>query len=216
MTRRDRLVKNLLFFSVGTLYLGGYFLINAFTAGRSDLHSLALPFERNLPFIPEMIFAYLLVFVYLAAVYLVVDDLPFFRKVAQAFLCCILIHFLIFLVYPVEYRLRPPLQYDWGGIYRLVAFYYWLDLPYNCFPSMHISNVFLVSSLLNRYRPGWGRFLLPVAGLVAVAVVLVKQHYIADVVAGIVVGWGVYRLTFGSRTSQTKDAPPSPEWHSRP
>jgi membrane-associated phospholipid phosphatase len=77
-----------------------------------------------------------------------------------------------------------------------VDFYYWLDLPYNCFPSLHVSNVFLVSFFMQRFKKGMGWILFPLSTLVAVSVVLVKQHYIADVVAGIFVGWFVYRQVF--------------------
>ncbi len=207
MTVQERLQKNLLFFTVGAYYLSGYFFINAVSASRPDLHTLILPGERELPFVPYLIFAYLLIFAYIALVYLAVDDLPYFRKVSKAFLLCVTIHFLFFLVFPVEYILRPELRYEWGGIYKLVVFYYWVDLPYNCFPSMHISNVFLVSFMLERYRHGWGRTLFPLAALVAIAVVLVKQHYIADVIAGFFVGWGVFRFVFGTRGVPLSPAP---------
>lgn len=197
MTLRDRLVKNGLFFVVVVYYLGGYFLIDYWSAGRKDLHHLALPFEANLPLWPALIFAYLMIFVFLAIPYLAIDDLPFFKKTARAFFVCITIHFLFFLAFPVECNLRPVVDPDRGWAYLLVYFYYWLDPPYNCFPSMHISNVFLISFLMNRYRPGLlCKLLYPVAALVAIAVVLVKQHFIVDVVAGFFVGWLVDRWVF--------------------
>lgn len=200
MTPRERLAKNLLFAGVFVYYLGGYFLLNEWTALRQDLHHLALPFEERLPLLPALIFAYMLVYGYLAFAYLAIDDLPFFRKVVRAFLVCITFHFVVFLVFPVEYNLRPAVDPDRGWAWLLVSFYYWLDRPYNCFPSMHISNAFLVSFFMQRYRPGWGWFLHPLAVLVALSVVLVKQHYIADVVAGFFVGWGIYRWVFGKKS----------------
>jgi membrane-associated phospholipid phosphatase len=56
----------------------------------------------------------------------------------------------------------------------------------------------MVTFLYERFRPGSGKVLLPLAILVSIAVVLVKQHYILDMVAGILVGWGVYRLVFST------------------
>lgn len=203
MTRRDRLIKNLLFAVVLVYYLGGYFLINEFTARRVSHFHLTLPLEEGLPFFPALIFAYLLVFGFLALIYLAIDDLPFFKKVIRAFLLCVSFHFAVFLIFPVEYVLRPAVDPDQGWAYLLVHFYYWLDLPYNCFPSMHISNAFLVAFLMNRYRPGLGWILFPLAILVAASVVLVKQHYIADVVAGFFVGWGVFRVIGLAPASKT-------------
>lgn len=196
MTVRDRLTKNLLFFIVLIYYLGGYFLIDEWTARRGGVHHLALPYEARLPLLPALIFAYLMVFGFLATSYLVVDDLPFFKKVVRAFLICITFHFIFFLIFPVEYNLRPVVDPDRGWAYYLVYFYYWLDPPYNCFPSMHISNSFLVSFILQRYRPGVGWVLFPLAILVAISVVLVRQHYIVDVISGFFVGWLIYRWEF--------------------
>lgn len=196
MTFRERLVKNALFLSVLTFYLIGYFLVNELTARRSVFYHLDFPFEGNIPLYPALVFAYLLEFAFFALAYLMIDDLPFFKKVASAVLLCVTLHFLIFLIFPVEYRLRPEIDADRGWAYLLVDFYYWLDLPYNCFPSLHVSNVVLVSFFMERFRRGMGWILHPLAVLVAVSVVLVKQHYIADVVAGYFVGWFVYRQIF--------------------
>lgn len=196
MTLRDRLTKNALFFFVLIAYLGGYFLINELTALKSVVYRLDLPFERNIPVYPALIFAYMLEFVYFALAYLMIDDLVYFKGVAKAVLLCVFLHFVVFLVFPVEYLLRPEIDPGRGWSYLILDFYYWLDRPYNCFPSLHVSNVFLVAFFMQRFRPGMGWILHPLAILVAVSVVLVKQHYIADVVAGFFVGWFVYRQVF--------------------
>lgn len=200
MTQRDRFIKTLFFFEVMAYYLGGYFLINLLTARRDLVFHIALPFEKDLPFLPALIFAYLLIFGFLAFTYIFVDDLSFFKKIVRAFLLCITIHFAIFLLFPVEYALRPDVDPNQGWAYQIVHFFYWLDLPYNCFPSMHISNAFLVAFALQRYRPGLGWIFFPLAALVAISVVLVKQHYIADVVAGFFVAWLIGTRTFKANT----------------
>lgn len=196
MSPRDRLTKNALFFFVLVYYLVGYFLLNEVTAQREFVYHLDLPFERNLPLYPALIFAYLLEFAFMALAYLMIDDLAYFKKVVCAVLLCVTFHFVVYLVFPVEYRLRPEIDPDKGWAYLLVDFYYWIDRPFNCFPSLHVSNVFLISFFMQRFRRGMGWFLLPVSILVAVSVVLVKQHYVADVVAGVFVGWFIYRQVF--------------------
>lgn len=198
MTLRERLTKNALFFSILIYYLVGYFVVNEFTAGRSFFYRLDLPFERGIGLYPALIFAYLLEFAFMAFAYLMIDDLEYFKKVVLAMLVCVTLHFVIFLVFPVEYHLRPSVDPERGWAYLLVDFYYWLDLPYNCFPSLHVSNVFLVSFFMQRYKKGLGWILFPLSCLVAVSVVLVKQHYVADVVSGYFVGWFVYRQVFGA------------------
>lgn len=196
MSVRDRLTKNALFFFILVYYLGGYFLLNEATGRRAVIYHLDLPFEARLPLYPALIFAYLLEFFFMGLAYLMVDDLAFFKKIVLAVFVCVSLHFVIFLVFPVEYHLRPAVDPDRGWAYMLVSFYYWLDKPYNCFPSLHVSNVFLISFILQKFRPGMGIFLFPLSLLVAFSVVMVKQHYIADVVAGFFVGWFVYRQVF--------------------
>lgn len=196
MTLKQRLTKNAFFFAVLVYYLSGYFLINELTATRDGFYHLDLPFEKDLPLWPALVFAYLLEFAFFGVAYLMVDDLAFFKKIAQAVFVCVTIHFLVFLAFPVEYHLRPDVDPNQGWAYLLVDFYYWLDLPYNCFPSLHVSNVFLVSFFMQRFRPGLGWILHPLAVLVALSVVMVKQHYVADVAAGFFVGWFVYRQVF--------------------
>lgn len=196
MTLRDRLTKNVLFFFVVITYLAGYFLVNEVTGMRSVVYRLDLPFERDIPLYPALIFAYILEFAYFGLAYLMIDDLGYFKKVAKAVLLCVSLHFVIFLVFPVEYLLRPEVDPGRGWAYLLVDFYYYIDRPYNCFPSLHVSNVFLVSFFMHRFRPGLGWILHPLALLVAISVVLVKQHYVVDVVAGFFVGWFVYRQVF--------------------
>ncbi len=196
MTLRERLTKNALFFFVLVYYMGGYFLMNELTARRGVFYHLDLSFEKHIPLLPAFIFAYLLEFFFFAIAYLMVDDLAYFKKIALSVLVCVTLHFVIFLVFPVEYYLRPRVDADQGWAYLLVDFYYWLDLPYNCFPSLHVSNVVLISFFMEKFRKGMGWILHPLAALVAVSVVLVKQHYVADVVAGFFVGWFVYRQVF--------------------
>ncbi len=201
MTERDHLTKTFLFLAIMTYYLGGYLAINWFTTQRGIGFQLALPFEKNLPFYPALIFAYMLIFGFLVFTYLYVNNLAFFKKIVWAFVICLTIHFTFFLLFPVEYTLRPTIDPELGWAYRIVHFYYWLDHPYNNFPSLHISNAFLIAFALNRYRRGLGWILHPLAILVAISVVLVKQHYIADVVAGFAVGLGVYALIFHRKSA---------------
>jgi membrane-associated phospholipid phosphatase len=206
MTIRDRLKKNALFFSILIYYLVGYFVMNELTARRHVFYRLDLPFEKSIPLLPALVFAYLLEFAFFAVAYLMVDDLKYFKKIVLSVFVCVTLHFVIFAVFPVGYHLRPDVDPDRGWAYLLVDFYYWIDLPYNCFPSLHVSNVFLVSFFMERFKKGLGWILFPLSFLVAFSVVCVKQHYVADVVAGMFVGWFVYRQVFGD-TSPALRAP---------
>jgi len=200
MTTRDRLLKTKEFLVIQAYYVGVYFIIAELTRFRTDIHHIAFPFEKNIPLLPALIFAYFMNFCVLAFAYVFVEDLAFFRKMVKAFFIGTTIHFIIFLAFPVEYNLRPVVNPDQGWAYFLVYFYYWMDPPYNCFPSMHVSNCFLVAFLMHRYRSWLSWILHPIAISVAVSVVLVKQHYVVDVVAGFLVAWGVNAWVFRKET----------------
>jgi membrane-associated phospholipid phosphatase len=85
--------------------------------------------------------------------------------------------------------LRPEVIMADDWITEVVSFYFWMDHPYNLFPSMHLAASFFAAFYcLSRGRIiGWTAMAMAV--IVAVSVVLLKQHYIMDVVAGFLVGW---------------------------
>jgi len=206
VSRSDRALKSLLFFSVLCYYLGGYFLINLYAQQRGVSYEVGIVQEQFIPFYPVFIFGYLTVFAVIALTYAGIQDIAYFKKTVKAFYLCVTIHFIIFLIWPVEFQLRPVIDPTQGWIYRAVHFYYWLDLPYNCFPSLHTSNAFLCAFLLQRYRPGLGWIFFPAALLIAFSVVVVKQHYVADVVSGAFVAYVVYRVIWRQADAAVKTA----------
>jgi membrane-associated phospholipid phosphatase len=77
----------------------------------------------------------------------------------------------------------------WG-----LRFLYDADPPYNCFPSLHVAHSFVSALTCYRLdrRLGYGALLF--ASLVAISTLFTKQHYIADVVGGIVLALVAYVL----------------------
>jgi membrane-associated phospholipid phosphatase len=61
-----------------------------------------------------------------------------------------------------------------------------MDTRYNAFPSLHVANPWMVALLCFRERGFSPRSLLLafVAVLISIATLLVKQHYLLDVLAG--------------------------------
>jgi membrane-associated phospholipid phosphatase len=66
----------------------------------------------------------------------------------------------------------------------VTRFYYYIDAPYNLFPSLHVTYPTLATLVSWRNHKIMRWVFAAMAVVVAVSVVLVKQHYIADVVAG--------------------------------
>ena len=170
-------------------YLGGYFLINTWASQRTDAYHLSLKADEMIPFVPVFILGYMMIFLILALTYLLVDELTYWKKIMRAFFFCVTLHFVIFAVFPVEYHLRTQADPQKGWLHFLVDFYYFVDLPFNNFPSLHVSNAFLCAFLMHRYRHFYAWIFYPMAILVAASVLLIKQHFIADVATGVLVAW---------------------------
>lgn len=69
----------------------------------------------------------------------------------------------------------------------IIAMIYKIDPPANCFPSLHVLHSFLIAASyyrITRFRL-WGVVFYLMAVGVALATVFIKQHYVADVFAGL-------------------------------
>ena len=162
----------------------GYLTINWISSRRASFFDVSFPWENDIPFIPVFIFGYILVYLSVLLVYLVIRDTGDWRRVVIAFLISTSLSYAIFLLFPVKMTMRPDLT-GLSGVSALVTrYYYIIDLPYNCFPSLHVTYPTLATLVAWRSHAVWRWIFAAMAFVVAVSVVLVKQHYVADVVAG--------------------------------
>jgi membrane-associated phospholipid phosphatase len=75
----------------------------------------------------------------------------------------------------------------WG-----LRFLYSADPPYNCFPSLHVAHSFVSALTIHRVHRQIGIAASVCAALVGVSTLFAKQHYILDVVAGLVLATTAY------------------------
>ena len=158
--------------------------------------SLMTPLDAAIPFVPQSIFAYSLV--YCCALYplFVVRHWALFDALVRAYAWLLGLSFAIFLAFPVS---SAPLRPDFATL-DLATFSGWgtrltyhVDPPTNCFPSMHLS--FAVLAMLSAWtiRPAWGQFALPMVLGIAVSICTMKQHYVADGVGALVLAVPLWR-----------------------
>lgn len=155
--------------------------------------SLATPVDNSIPFVPWTILGYALIYVFIfLPVFTIRHRTIFFRMIA-GFLFCSLVALPFFIFMPVRMP-RPGIPTQESLFYWGVAFNYVLDKPVNCFPSLHVANaVFATACCLRLSRPVglWG-----VLGslFIAISTTTLKQHFIADVVAGTAIALVSYFL----------------------
>lgn len=165
-------------------------------------YDFTLGFDRAVPLIPEFVWIYLLAFPFWAAGYILVGQRgkeTFYRFTATdltVHLAC----FILFLLIPTT-NVRPELP---GGspAEKVLQLVYDMDggsSPSNLFPSIHCYVSWLCWRGIAGAKeiPKWYQnFCLVFAVLVIISTQVLKQHYLVDAVAGVVLvelAWHFYR-----------------------
>ena len=174
----------------------GYLSLNHFNVHRESYVDVMMAFEPSIPFFPSAILGYLLVYLAALLPFLLINNKQHLNVALKAAFIMLTIHFVLFYVAPVRMTYRPDLE-NVPGIMNQFAFYYFkLDQPTNCFPSLHVAMPTLATWMTWKSHPKWRFSFVAMTVIIAISVVVVKQHYIADVVAGALVASAVGSFFF--------------------
>jgi len=173
-------IKNIFLWNLlwGIIYFGTN-NINLFAPHELPLLSL----EKNIAMNEWWMIPYMSWFFYNIIFCLLIkkDD----KKFTLAMTGLVLIHAFAFILFPTEY----PRTYDYDSLSWLSKIFLNCDNPQNCLPSLHVSFVFftlLIASYLGIAKKV--SYIFIVWGVIIMtSVVFVKQHYLIDVLAGIIV-----------------------------
>lgn len=158
-----------------------YRLIQSAAPGAYDLST---PLDTWLPFWPSWIWIYISVLPFFLYAALTLTP-PLFsttlKRVVTAHLCTYPFFFLIPSDYPRPLGLDPETFYGWGyGVMHSI------DQANNTFPSLHVSLTFVIMHHLYRNgMPAWLAY--GYALIISLSTLLTKQHYIIDVLGGIMI-----------------------------
>ena len=144
-------------------------------------------YDRLIPLRPEWIWVYLLCYIYPFIPLAVVRDWHRVNKGILGFIIANLIAFVFYLALPLAFQ-KPELG---GGVSeRLLQFVYDVDFNpgANKLPSLHVTHAWIIYLVCRGQRSmKWlDPLLFLVASAITASTVLVRQHIILDVVAGIV------------------------------
>jgi membrane-associated phospholipid phosphatase len=161
-----------------------YLFIPALTPVRT-LHVPELALDRAVPLQPVWALIYGAVYVFLILLPLfVVRQETQIRRTLHAYLLVWLTAYVCFILYPTVASRPEAVTGDGFAVWGLNVLYS-SDPPYNCFPSIHVAHSFVSALTCRRVHRGLGNAALLCAALVGVSTLFTKQHYIADVVAGV-------------------------------
>lgn len=186
-------------------YIALYFLSSLFHYGQAGYFALT-NIDRSVPFLPWTSFIYVMLYPFLIYMYFEVKCFDNLNKALYAFFFLIVISCGIFVVYPVAYpRDFFPLPFTNSIGVNLLRGIRMLDRPVNCFPSLHVSSVYLftLAFLHESRKKFWVCFLI--STLISASTLTTKQHYIVDVIAGVFFAAVIYFLIWKSTDVHSDD-----------
>lgn len=186
---------------------GPYTLVNHIAAWRgASVLDVQTSVDTMLPFVPWMMVFYASFYAYFPVVFWMGAEASR-REVAEKFTQRLVqstwVVFAIFLLLPVEVDLRHQVP-DMAGTFGTVfSSLHVVDTPYNAWPSLHVLQSLLIVLVVRtwldqdeRLNRGIEITIWAAWGLLTASTMLVKQHYVFDVVTGIVIGWLMWRAWF--------------------
>jgi len=173
----------------------GYLSVNYIASLRDTKFNVSFIFEKDIPFIPISIIGYFLVYFSAVALYFIIKKKSEMRLLRNYFFVMTTIHYVLFIIFPVEMTMRPDLAGFSGITFHSLNLLYMYDMPFNCLPSLHVAYPLMGSIFLFKIKQDkWAYILLFFTFIVSVSVVFIKQHYIMDIIGGFVTPIIAYAL----------------------
>ena len=183
-------------------------------------HVVHVPLDDMIPYCNVFIIPYVLWYLYIPLLMLWAwrkDRVTLYRQIA-GLLVCMLLTYVVFFTYPTMVDFRPEAAgsdvFSW--ICRII--YKYDTPPVNVFPSLHCSEtliLYLCTFTVGTFRKHkWiHAAALIMAVLICLSAMLVKQHSVVDVVAGLlfaVLSFGIVTLLFRKKDLSFLQAPSDP------
>jgi len=186
--------KPFLILAVTGFFILGYLAIALHTAG-GDAHSLATPLDAALPYLPGAWPLYQSVYLLVLIPTRLYSRPEEMRRGAAANLACMATAYAFFLIFPV--RDAPPAGGGpmegsalAGGNFAVL----FDDRGMNCFPSLHVALATIAAFCCARADRRLGVFAWALTGMIALASLVLKRHYLVDIPAGLALGAIAYLL----------------------
>jgi membrane-associated phospholipid phosphatase len=192
VTPKNKYVAGSIMFAMGYTF---YYFTNHHPIFQEHLLPLTWV-DQNAPFLPYSVFIYISEYFYFAFVYILLNNYDNINKYLYSYFFLQVAANFVFLLYPTAYpRGDFPVPTDLP--YWVQATWAWLrsiDAAGNCFPSLHVSSVYLSAFVFisdGQKKLFWVFFTW--STLIALSTLTTKQHYLADIVSGTTLAVIFYR-----------------------
>jgi membrane-associated phospholipid phosphatase len=150
--------------------------------------------DRAIPLVPVWAFIYGAPYLFLIVLpVLVVRQEEHIARTVYAYLMIWMTAYMFFVIYPTEAPRPDEIAGEGFAVWGLRLLYD-SDPPYNCFPSLHVAHSFVSALTIFRVHRRLGIASMVCAGIVALSTLFTKQHYVVDVVAGILLALAAYAI----------------------
>ena len=173
---------------VFVFFLSGYFLIQRMVDAASL--TLLLEADRWIPLMTEFIWIYhsLPLYILLVMVFMIKQASVFWRTVVSC-LASSAVMFVCFVLLPIEYPRPEVLASDFSSSFLVLT--QEIDFAHNTCPSGHVAFAWLmflsaISTQWIKQEPWMGRVCFLWSLGIIMSTLLLKQHFIADVFAGVI------------------------------
>ncbi|HNT30400.1 MAG TPA: phosphatase PAP2 family protein [bacterium] len=156
-----------------------------------EIHRLETGLDRAIPLVLPFIIPYFLYFGFVAFAWLF---LFFFNPVLfRPFAVAAGLNGLITGIINATFQTYAPRVFVPGEslFADMLRWHYSLNRPLTSFPSLHVSVSFVCAHYLSRMYPKLKIWLYAFAWIVTASTFFVKEHYIADAIAGVILGAGI-------------------------
>jgi membrane-associated phospholipid phosphatase len=157
--------------------------------GPAVLH-LETPLDDALPLVPLFVIPYVSLepLIYFSLIAFLIFRTRIFQSAALSLILAMLVSYLVYVILQTEV-VRPVVS--GSDVYsRMVRGVYAGDNPYNDFPSLHTSLSTIIAIHWWRTDRRLGIIDAAWTVLIVASTVFVKQHYVADLAAGLLLAWG--------------------------
>ena len=149
--------------------------------------NLALSLDKEIPVVSLFVFPYVYwyIFIIVGLIFLLSKDRKEYLRALMAIYIGMCICFAFYYLYPVEIS-RPVVENNTIPN-KLVNIIYKNDRPFNCFPSIHVLNTYIIMRFTkikdNKY---WFYYTNIIGILIILSTLFIKQHFILDGVVAII------------------------------
>ena len=148
---------------------------------------LTIALDTQIPLVSIFVVPYIYWYIYMIVGYFLIsinNRKEYMRSILGLFLG-MWISYIIYFIFPTEIA-RPNLV-DSSFFNRILNIIYAMDRPFNCFPSLHVLGTYFVMRYTKKENNKYIYFYTKVVGiLIILSTVFIKQHFVLDVVAAIV------------------------------